>query len=257
MTRGVAVLKNDKNHKTPEIKAGAIVVITLMIVAMALIFMSLIVRDETDDKNYETKTTPPQTANTTLKTTMVEVKFPLDLNKATFEQLLQIDGVGEDIAGKIISYRNEIGHFSTVYQLLEISGIGEKRYEMLMKYLYVSGGISTTTHTTTPKPETTIKTTTKKLTATTSKSTTKTTTATATTTTGLVRKTVNINTASIEEIMNGLLVTYEEAKAIVTLRENIGHFRNPLEVLYATDEKGREIFSDSDYNKFKDVITIE
>lgn len=62
----------------------------------------------------------------------------LDLNTATAEQLVEIPGIGETYAQRIIEYRNENGSFKTVDELLNIKGIGQSRLETLQQYLFVS-----------------------------------------------------------------------------------------------------------------------
>ncbi len=63
--------------------------------------------------------------------------LPLDINLATHDDLLLIPGVGEAMAEKIISRRNDIGRFSKLEQLMEISGIKEKKLSKLSPYLCV------------------------------------------------------------------------------------------------------------------------
>ena len=60
-----------------------------------------------------------------------------DLNTASAEQLMRIDGIGEVTAGDIIAYRGEHGGFSSVDELLCVKGIGEKKLSVLSEHLYV------------------------------------------------------------------------------------------------------------------------
>lgn len=66
-----------------------------------------------------------------------EIQFPINLNTANKEQLMQINGIGEVTAEKIIEYRNQNGYFYSLYQLTEIDGIGEVKYEKFRSFLYI------------------------------------------------------------------------------------------------------------------------
>lgn len=62
---------------------------------------------------------------------------PIDLNTATAEQLMEVPGIGETIAGRILDYRETVGSFKTVDELLNVSGIGEKTLEKMRPYFYI------------------------------------------------------------------------------------------------------------------------
>ena len=50
---------------------------------------------------------------------------PLDLNDASEEELAELPGIGEELARRIVTYREEHGPFMTVEELTEVSGIGQ------------------------------------------------------------------------------------------------------------------------------------
>ncbi|MEA3487417.1 MAG: helix-hairpin-helix domain-containing protein [Thermodesulfobacteriota bacterium] len=61
--------------------------------------------------------------------------MPVDLNKATQEELMLVPGIGRKTASKIIRLRKEKKRFSEVDALKRI--IREKRYNKIKDYLYV------------------------------------------------------------------------------------------------------------------------
>ena len=64
---------------------------------------------------------------------------PLDLNTATEEELTQLPGIGEELARRIVVYREENGPFTTVDDLMNVSGIGEGKFEALSDRITVDG----------------------------------------------------------------------------------------------------------------------
>lgn len=67
-----------------------------------------------------------------------------DLNLASWEDIAEIDGIGESTAKKIIAYRTLIGSFSSVRQITDIDGIGDKTADIVSSYFYVENEIVTT-----------------------------------------------------------------------------------------------------------------
>jgi competence protein ComEA len=63
--------------------------------------------------------------------------FRLDLNRASRAELLQLQGIGENLARRIEAYRNEHGGFRSVDELRRVSGIGPVLLEKLRPLVFV------------------------------------------------------------------------------------------------------------------------
>jgi len=59
------------------------------------------------------------------------VTFPLDINKAPIEDLMELPGIGEKLAQRMVEYRKSQGGFRSVDELRKVRGIGEKRMAQL------------------------------------------------------------------------------------------------------------------------------
>lgn len=70
---------------------------------------------------------------------------PIDLNRATLEQLCEIPFLDPMVAGNILQYRLEAGKFLTVYELSSVEGVSPALASKLSLFVFVSeGGHSTT-----------------------------------------------------------------------------------------------------------------
>jgi competence protein ComEA len=63
---------------------------------------------------------------------------PVDLNRASAEQLEQIPGIGPSTANDIITFREKSGPFQRVEDLLAIHGISKSKLEKLRPYVTVA-----------------------------------------------------------------------------------------------------------------------
>lgn len=64
-----------------------------------------------------------------------EVKFPINVNFATEDELTQIPGIGHVSAKAIIDERMRVGHFSSLHDLLKIKGIGPATLKKIAPYV--------------------------------------------------------------------------------------------------------------------------
>jgi len=72
---------------------------------------------------------------------VILVRFPLELNAATYEQLQFIRGIGPVTARSIIQHREQLGGYTHISQLLDVRGVGPTTFERITAYLYVAGQV--------------------------------------------------------------------------------------------------------------------
>lgn len=65
------------------------------------------------------------------------VNYPLNLNKATQEELETLPGIGPTKAADIVAYRERNEGFQSLEDLLEVPGIGETTFEAIREFLYI------------------------------------------------------------------------------------------------------------------------
>ena len=63
----------------------------------------------------------------------ISLGVPIGINSATSEDLRAIPGIGEELANRIIDYRDGIGEFQSIDELDNIEGIGKKKLANIKK----------------------------------------------------------------------------------------------------------------------------
>ena len=61
----------------------------------------------------------------------------IDINKASYEDLLNVGSIGPGLAKKIMAYRASHGIFNSLEELKEIKGMGANRVEKLEEIFFV------------------------------------------------------------------------------------------------------------------------
>ncbi|MDY3927754.1 MAG: helix-hairpin-helix domain-containing protein [Clostridia bacterium] len=64
-------------------------------------------------------------------------KVYVNINTDNAQELMQLDGIGETMAKRIITYRKEHGDFEVVEDLMRVSGIGTKKFDNIKENIYV------------------------------------------------------------------------------------------------------------------------
>jgi competence protein ComEA len=63
------------------------------------------------------------------------VQFQVDVNSAEVPELIQLPGVGETLASRIVESRNREGPYADLDDLRRVHGIGQKTMERIRPYL--------------------------------------------------------------------------------------------------------------------------
>ncbi len=155
----------------------------------------------------------------------------ININSATYSELMLIKGVGDAKAKAIINYRKNNGYFYSIKEIKNVDGIGSKNYEVIKDYILVDVSklppkkIDTTTTTSTtletdkPKPV------------------------------EIELESVNLNTATYDEFMKIPKIEKETIDSIINYRINSGSkFKQVYEL---------ERFIDVDqFNEISKYLTI-
>lgn len=157
-------------------------------------------------------TTTTITTTATTATTATTISFPINLNSATREELLALDGIGDKLADRIIAYREQVGIFHSTKELMEVTGIGIGIYASIEPYIYIDSWLTTTEET---KPTTNP--------IFTESETTTTAITTAVTTTLPAHYSINLNTCTMSDLLS-LPINEGTASKIIDLRETIQYF---------------------------------
>ena len=124
---------NSENKAKPDKKERRYIIIlcvaaALYIIACAVIFVIL---DSAERAAY-VKVTPIAHSGDEI---IIPDSEKININTATAEELMTLNGIGEVTAAKIIEYRETYGGFLYIDELLNITGIGEKSLDRIRPYI--------------------------------------------------------------------------------------------------------------------------
>ena len=63
----------------------------------------------------------------------------VNINIANADQLQILDGIGPELAKRIIAFRNQNGPFQSIEDIQNVKGIGETKYNAIAKYITTGG----------------------------------------------------------------------------------------------------------------------
>jgi competence ComEA-like helix-hairpin-helix protein len=61
----------------------------------------------------------------------------ININSATLGELIQLPHIGTVIAGKIIDYRNNKGHFNDIAEITNVNGVGETVFQDIKQFITI------------------------------------------------------------------------------------------------------------------------
>ncbi len=121
---------NNKDNKQFSDSVQKAFVLTVMVIALIFIMAFTLFKDSADVNIYSI------TVEKTVYNTVPDSE-KLDINTASKEDFMQLDGIGETISGRIIEYRNEHGSFKSTDELMNVNGITESLYKRIEQYIKI------------------------------------------------------------------------------------------------------------------------
>jgi competence protein ComEA len=154
----------------------------------------------------------------TVQTEQEEIK-KININNADIEELIKLPGIGQIKAKAIMNYREKIGEFKSLEELIKVKGIGKITFEKILPHLEMLGD-STEIIAFTPDS---LK---------------------------EVSGKININTASLSELISLPGIGEKRAQKIISYRDKAGNFKKTKDIMKV---KG---IGEGIFTKIKDMIEI-
>lgn len=232
---------NNKRKSSESLKPSDIVylVLVLAVVLSTLVYVFVKRLDDTPEM---------------IDLRYVESKNNYDLsvlNSATVDDYMAVSGIGEVKANDIVNYREVLGGFDSVYQLLDLDSINEKLYEAIIEHFYFSEDTSSSESVVTTTYQSELITQATSLTTSISEEVTSsslTTDEKDSVATSSEEKESEISLIDLnrctESDLTALGLDQKQAKAIISLRDQIGYYSDVREIMLTgmiTKETFKEI----------------
>jgi len=143
----------------------------------------------------------------------------ININKADINNLSKLPGIGEIKAKAILDYRNNIGEFQSLIELTKVKGIGNKTLVKILPYLEMIGDSTEIQAFLSPDSV-------------------------------RITENININNASLLELISLPGIGEKKAHAIIEYREKVGIFKSKEDI------KKVKGIGEGTYTKIKDIIEI-
>lgn len=75
--------------------------------------------------------------NTTENRILQSQVYRLDLNAASENRLMLLNGIGPALSHRIVEYREKYGSFESVHDLQRVKGIGPRKLEAIRRFVLV------------------------------------------------------------------------------------------------------------------------
>ena len=123
-------MDNNNNNQFSDSVQKAFV-LTVMVIALIFIMAFTLFKDSADVNIYSV------TVEKTVYNTVPD-SDKININTATKEELMELDGIGDTISGRIIEYRTEHGSFASTEELKNVKGITETVYKRIEQYIKIN-----------------------------------------------------------------------------------------------------------------------
>ncbi|MCD4796298.1 MAG: ComEA family DNA-binding protein [Candidatus Cloacimonetes bacterium] len=188
-------------------------ILTIIILALILaIIIVLVIGFQKISNNKK------ELQESTVQTEQEEIT-KININNADIENLIKLPGIGQTKAKAIMDYRKNTGEFRSLKELTKVKGIGEKTLEKILPYLEMVGD---STEIIAFIPDSLKE----------------------------ISGKININTASLSELISLPGIGEKRAQKIISYREKAGNFKNKEDI------KKVKGIGEAIYSKIKDIIKI-
>ena len=116
-------------------KKGGGILLLLCALSLCMVIGIFIGRNLQDDYAVLPQGSEAVVSSNTEETT----DYRLDINEATKTQLMDLPGIGEELAQRIINYRTAEGPFQTTDDLMNVAGIGQKKLQAIEELIRAGG----------------------------------------------------------------------------------------------------------------------